>query len=84
MDAQLIVDDETYRAAERLAALTGQSLPAAVAKALRAELEREEMERRAEAEAERMRAAGRDIRAHLREPISSDHSWLYDEDGLPR
>jgi hypothetical protein len=33
----------------------------------------------------RMLAAGREIRAHLREPITSDHSCLHDEEtGLPR
>jgi hypothetical protein len=29
-------------------------------------------------------ALGRDIRDHLREPITSDHSCLYDENGFPR
>jgi hypothetical protein len=32
----------------------------------------------------RMLALGREISAHLREPISSDHSCLYDENGFPR
>jgi hypothetical protein len=36
-----------------------------------------------EAKVVRMLAAGRAIRAHLREPITSDHSCLYDENGLP-
>jgi hypothetical protein len=26
----------------------------------------------------------KEIRAHMREPVSSDTSWLYDEDGLPK
>ena len=32
----------------------------------------------------RMLALGREIRAHLRKSISSDHSCLYDENGFPR
>ena len=36
------------------------------------------------ASAERMLAMGREIRAHLREPVSSDLRDLYDEHGLPR
>jgi len=84
MDAQLTIDDETLRTAERLAELTGQSVTAVVAKALRAELEREELQHRVEAEAERMLAMGRDIRGHLHELISSDHSCLYDENGFPK
>jgi hypothetical protein len=40
-------------------------------------------ERDIEAKIARMLAAGRTIRAHLREPITSDHSCLYDENGLP-
>jgi hypothetical protein len=31
----------------------------------------------------RMLAAGREIHAHLREPITSDHGCLYDERGFP-
>lgn len=36
-----------------------------------------------DAKVERMPAAGKEIRAHLREPITSDHSCLYDPNGLP-
>jgi len=44
-----------------------------------------ERERDIEAKVARMLAAGREIRAHMREPITSDHSCLYDEEtGLPR
>jgi hypothetical protein len=31
----------------------------------------------------RMLALGEEIRSHLREPITSDHACLYDEDGFP-
>jgi hypothetical protein len=37
-----------------------------------------------DAEVARMLAFGREIRAHMREPITSDHGYLYDEaTGLP-
>jgi hypothetical protein len=35
------------------------------------------------AEVDRMLAMGREIRAHMAEPVSSDLSDLYDENGLP-
>jgi hypothetical protein len=31
-----------------------------------------------------MLAMGREIRGHMREPVSSDLSDLYDENGFPR
>jgi hypothetical protein len=31
----------------------------------------------------RMMAAAQEIRAHVPASVTSDHSWLYDEDGLP-
>jgi len=36
-----------------------------------------------EAEVQRMLAMGREIRAHMRGPVSSDTSDMYDENGLP-
>jgi hypothetical protein len=36
-----------------------------------------------QAEVERMLAMGREIRAHMAEPVSSDLRDLYDENGLP-
>ncbi len=78
-----IKSEDAYRMASRLSALTGESLTAVVTKALRAELERQERNRDREAEARRMLAMGREIRAHMREPVSSDLSDLYDENGLP-
>jgi hypothetical protein len=36
-----------------------------------------------EAEIERMLAMGREIRAHMREPVSSDLNDFYDENGFP-
>jgi antitoxin VapB len=78
-----IKNDEAYRLASRLAELTGESLTAAVTKALRSELAREEHARNVNAEVERMLAMGREIRAHMKGPVSSDLSDLYDDKGIP-
>jgi antitoxin VapB len=79
-----IKSEEAYGLAARLAQLTGESLTTVVIKALKAELERQQRARDVEEKVERMLALGREIRAHLRVPITSDHSCLYDEDGFPR
>jgi antitoxin VapB len=85
MGAQLnIKSEDAYRLASRLSELTGESLTSVVTKALQAELEREERRRDVAATVERMLAIGREIRAHMREPVSSDTNWMYDENGLPR
>jgi antitoxin VapB len=85
MGSQLnIKSEDAYRLASRLAELTGESLTSAVTNALRAELERLERERDVDAEVDRMLAMGREIRAHMTEPVSSDLSDLYDEEGFPR
>jgi antitoxin VapB len=85
MGAQLnIKSEDAYRLAFRLSELTGESLTAVVTKALRAELEREERQRDVQARVDHVMAIAKEIRAHMREPVSSDTSWLYDEDGLPK
>ena len=85
MGAQLnIKGEDAYRLASELAALTGESLTAAVTVALRERLERERRERDIETRRRRLTELATEIRAHMREPVSSDHSWLYDENGLPR
>jgi len=86
MGAQLnIKSGDAYRLASRLSELTGESLTSVVTKALRAELEREEHARDREERLRRVREITADIRHHLRRPLpSSDHDWLYDENGLPR
>lgn len=85
MGAQLnIKSEDAYRLASRLAELTGESLTSVVTRALQAELEREERQRDLKDKVERMLAMGREIRAHMREPVSSDTNWMYDEDGLPK
>ena len=83
--AQLnIKSEDAYRLASRLSELTGESLTSVVTKALRAELARQERHRDIAGKVERMLAMGREIRAHMREPVSSDTSWMYDENGLPK
>jgi antitoxin VapB len=83
MGTQLnIKSDDAYRLASELAELTGENLTAAVTAALRERLERERKARDIDAKVDRMMARAREIRAHMQEPVSSDHSWLYDDDGL--
>jgi antitoxin VapB len=85
MGTQLnIKSEDAYRLASRLSELTGESLTTVVTKALRAELERQERARNVDAEVARMLIMGREIRAHMREPVSSDLRDLYDEDGMPK
>ncbi len=85
MGAQLnIKSEDAYRLATDLAALTGESLTAAVTAALRERLERERRGRDLATRRRRLVELAGEIRAHMREPVSSDHGWLYDENGLPR
>ena len=85
MGAQLnIKSEEAHRLASRLSELTGESLTSVVIRALRTDLERRERELDVEAEVDRIMAIAKEIRAHMREPVSSVTSWMYDEDGLPK
>jgi len=84
MAAQLsIKSEDAYRLASRLSELTGESVTSVVTKALQAELERQEHQRDIQARVDRALEIGKEIRAHMREPVSSDTSWMYDENGLP-
>ncbi len=80
-----IKNEETHRLVEELAKLTGESLTAAVSRAVRERLDRVRRERGVSL-AERLVAIGKDCAAHLEEPFrSTDHGdLLYDERGLPR
>ena len=80
-----IKSEETHRLAQELAALTGESMTAAVTEAVRQRLDRVRRERGVGL-ADRLLAIGRDCAAHLKEPFRSvDHGdLLYDERGLPR
>lgn len=80
MDQHITVDDEALRLANELAGITGETVEAAVAQAVRERLERE---RKVREDIEAIRALARQVRAHVQEGTTSDHSWLYGEDGLP-
>jgi antitoxin VapB len=85
MGAQLdIKSEDAYRLASRLAEMTGESLTSVVTRALQAELEREERQRDLKTRVDRIMAIAKEIRAHMREPVTSDTSWMYDENGLPK
>ena len=76
-----IKNEEVHRLARRLAAETGTSMTAAIANALREKLERLERDRDREARIQRLRA----MLDELGPPpswLTSDHSDLYDDDGL--
>lgn len=80
-----IKNDETHRLARQLAALTGESMTAAVTVAVRERLDRVSQERQSGL-ADRLLAIGQDCAARLDETYRSvDHgTLLYDERGLPR
>ena len=98
MGATLKIDsEEAVRLATELAGLHGESLEAAVMRSLHGALEREgrrPAEARAadssesdwaEREYQALRAIADDIHRHLDYALPvSDHSWLYDDVGLPR
>jgi antitoxin VapB len=86
MGAQLnIKSDNAYRLASRLSELTGESLTTVVTKALRTELDREQRLRDKAALRARLLALADEISANMPDDVSSDHSWLYDDEtGLPR
>jgi antitoxin VapB len=80
-----IKSEEAHRLAQELARLTGESMTAAVTRAVRERLDRLRRER-AVSLADRLLAIGKDCAARLKEPFRSvDHGdLLYDERGLPR
>jgi antitoxin VapB len=80
-----IKDEKTHRLAQELAALTGESMTAAVTAAVRERLDRIRRERGISL-ADRLLAIGKDCAAHLEEPFrSANHAdLLYDGRGLPR
>lgn len=86
MGTQLnIKSEDAYRLASRISELTGESLTSVVIRALQAELAREEHARDREERLRRVREITADIRHHLKQPLpTSNHDWLYDENGLPK
>ena len=77
-----IKNEEAHKLAQEIAALTGESLTAAVTEALRERLSR--LQRKGLAE--RLMAIGRECAAHMSEETRQiDHGdFLYDENGLPK
>ena len=86
MGAQLnIKSEDAYRLASQLSELTGESLTTVVTKALRTELEREQRLHDKAALRARLLELADKISANMPSDVTSDHSWLYDEEtGLPR
>lgn len=77
-----IESEDAVRLAEELATLTGRSVTDAVVDVLRESLARAQETRRRR---DTILAAAAEVRKHLRHPLpSSDHSFLYGEDGLPK
>ena len=80
MDQHIVVDDEAARLAGELASLTGETVEVAVTRAVQERLEREREVRRKVAD---IMALSKEIREHVEPGTTSDHSWLYDENGFP-
>jgi antitoxin VapB len=86
MGAQLnIKSEDAYRLASRLSELTGETLTTVVTRALRSELDREQRLRDKAALKADLLAIAADIKANMPGDVTSDHSWLYDDEtGLPK
>jgi hypothetical protein len=82
MDRVLMIDDpETVARAGELAQLMGASVSQAIARAVQDSLDRERAVKQRAAD---ILAAAAEVRKHLKHPLpSSDHNWLYGDDGLP-
>jgi antitoxin VapB len=83
--AMNIKNNEAQKLAHELSELTGESLTAAITKAVRERLERVQSAQGAGL-ADRLLRIGKDCATHLKEPFrSAEHGdILYDERGLPR
>ena len=80
-----IKNEEAHKMAAELAEIRGVSMTAVVVEALRKELEAARRNRDADAKAAEMIAWVKRINKGRRrdDDLTSDHSWLYDENGLP-
>jgi antitoxin VapB len=80
-----IKNEKTHHLVRELARATGESMTAAVDKAVRERLERVRRDKKGNL-AERLLKIGKECAAHLKEPyLSIDHGeMLYDEKGLPK
>ena len=80
-----IKNEKTHRLVRELARATGESMTAAVDKAVQERLDRLRRDKKGSL-AERLLKIGRECAAHMKEPyLSIDHGeMLYDEKGLPK
>ena len=80
-----IKNEKTHRLVRELARATGESMTAAVDKAVRERLERVRRNKKGSL-VERLLQIGKECAAHMKEPyLSIDHGeMLYDEKGLPK
>jgi antitoxin VapB len=80
-----IKNEEAHKMAAELAAIRGVSMTAVVVDVLRRELETARRHRDADAKAADMIAwVKRNNKDKREDGLTSDHSWLYDDNGLPR
>ncbi len=79
-----IKSDHAYAVASELSEMIGESLTNVVTMALDQLLEREKRARDREAKIARIMAFAEEIKAHVDPSLTSDHSWLYDENGFPK
>jgi antitoxin VapB len=78
-------NEETHKLAQDLAALTGESMTAAVTTAVRERLERIRREQDEDAFVSEVTAIARDCAKHLGKYRNADiDQLLYDENGLPK
>ncbi len=80
-----IKNEKTHRLVRDLARATGESMTAAVDRAVRERLQRVRRDKKGNL-AERLLQIGQECAAHMKEPfLSIDHGeMLYDEKGLPK
>jgi len=80
-----IKNEKTHRLVRELARATGESMTAAVDKAVQERLQRVQRTKKGTL-TERLLQIGRECAAHMKEPYRSiDHGeMLYDEKGLPK
>jgi antitoxin VapB len=80
-----IKNEEAHKMAAELAAIRGVSMTAVVVDLLRTALEAERPKEDPDAKAQRLIAWVREMNKGRKKDknLTSDHSWLYDENGLP-
>ena len=81
----LIENEEVAQMAAKLAAIRGTSVEAVVAETLRQALDAEQSQDAKKAKAEAIIAFVKKFNEGRKpdDNLTSDHSWLYDENGLP-